>query len=80
MKSHGSILQFTQQSIEKYNDVMTRDYFRSTSHHKESSLVQILWKQNRMEYLKSIGSDREKRQANCRNCRLPGLELHNIAF
>lgn len=72
MKSHGSILQFTQQGIEKYNDVMTKDYFRSTSHHKESSLVQILQKQNRVEYLKSMGSDREKRQTNCRNCRLPG--------
>ena len=72
MKAHGSILQFTQQGIEKYNDVMTKDYFRSTSHHKESCLVQILQKQNRVEYLKSMGSDREKRQAKCRNCHLPG--------
>ena len=72
MKVHGSILQFTQQGIEKYNDVMTKDYFRSTSHHKESSMVQILQKQNRVEYLKSMGSDREKRHTNCSNCLLPG--------
>ena len=39
MQCHGSILQFTQQGLEKYNDNMTKDYFRFTSHHNESSLV-----------------------------------------
>lgn len=66
MKAHGSILQFTQQGFEKYNDVMTKDYFRSTLHHKESSLVQIL--QNRI--LKKYGF--REGEANCRNCCLPG--------
>ena len=27
MQCHGSILQFTQQGLEKYNDIMTKDYF-----------------------------------------------------
>ena len=47
MKLHGAILPFTQQGLEKYNDLMTKDYFRSTSHRGEQCLVQILQKQNR---------------------------------
>ena len=32
MEVHGSILQSTQQGLKKYNDTMTKDYFRSTSY------------------------------------------------
>lgn len=32
MRAHGAILPFTQQGLEKFNDVMTKHYFRSTSH------------------------------------------------
>ena len=32
MVLHGSILPLTQQGLEKYNNIMTKDYFRPTSH------------------------------------------------
>lgn len=73
MTAHGSILPFTQQGMEKYNDVMTKDYFRSTSHHSEESLVQIMQKQNRLEHLQSLGAQRRKRhEIKCSNCKLQG--------
>ena len=61
MELHGSILPFTQQGLEKYNDTMTKDYFRATSHKGEQCLIQILQKQNRMEYLEANGAKRAKR-------------------
>ena len=45
---------------------MTKDYFRSTSHRCETSLVQILQKQNRMdpmEHLKTVGAERKKEES-----------------
>ena len=71
LKTHGSILQFTQQGIEKYNDILTKDFFRSSSH-QESSLLQILQKQNRIEYLQSMGAVRKKQEVKCGNCQSPG--------
>lgn len=44
MRLHGSILQFTQHGLEKHNDIVTKDYFRCTSHHGESALLQIMQK------------------------------------
>ena len=32
MALHGSILPLTLQGLEKYNNIMTKDYFRPTSH------------------------------------------------
>ena len=32
MSTSGALLPFTQQGLEKYNDTMTKDYFRSSSH------------------------------------------------
>ena len=61
MQLHGSILMFTQQGLEKYNDIMTKDYFRSTSHRNERCLMQILQKQNRLEHLDSLGAKWQKR-------------------
>lgn len=56
MEVHGALLQFTQQGLEKYNDVMTKDYFRSSSHKGEECLQQILQKQNRLEHLVDFNS------------------------
>ena len=55
MQLHGSILQFLQHGLEKYND-MTKEYFRSTSHHGKAALRQIMEKQNRLEHLSDLGS------------------------
>ena len=73
MDLHGSIVQFTQQGLEKYNDVMTKDYFRSSSHCGIQCFIQILQKQNRIEHLESIGSKRPKKhQVTCSNCKKDG--------
>ena len=44
MELYGSILPFTQQGLEKYNDVMTKQYFRSTNHRGTEALKQIMEK------------------------------------
>ena len=73
MTLHGAILPFTHQGLEKYNDLMTKDYFRSTSHRGEQCLVQILQKQNRLEHLERMGAPRSKRQRiTCSICNLLG--------
>ncbi len=73
MSLHGSILPFTQQGLEKYNDVVTKDYFRSTSHHGQKALHQIMEKQNRLEYLRDIGAQADKKFAiTCSNCKGKG--------
>ena len=66
-----SILQFSQHGLglEKYNDVMTKEYFRSTSHHGEAALRQIMEKQNRLEHLSDLGSQTKKCfSIVCSNC------------
>lgn len=60
MRLHGGILQFTQQGLEKYNDVMTKDYFRCTSHHGDNALLQIMQKQNRLEHLRDLDVEPSK--------------------
>ena len=51
MKLHGSIISFTQHGLEKYNDCMTKQYFRATNHKGQDALRQIMEKQNRLHYL-----------------------------
>lgn len=73
MLLHGSLVPFTQQELENYNDVMTKDYFRSTCHRGEQCLIQIMQKQNRLEYLRAIGAKCQKKyQVTCSNCLLQG--------
>lgn len=73
MEAHGSILPFTQQGLEKYNDLMTKDYFQPTPHHGEQSLTQILQKQNRLEHLQSTGAKRAKKhEITCSKCQQQG--------
>ena len=72
---HGAILPFTQQGLEKFNDTMTKDYFRSSSHRGVECLKQILQKQNRMEHLEHIGARRTQPSKCCSQC---GGKGHNI--
>ena len=71
MKLHGSVISFTQ-GLEKYNDCMTKHYFRSTNPRGEQALRQIMEKRNRLDYL----SDHVKRQkcfeTICSNCHKAG--------
>ena len=55
MTIHGSILPFNQQALEKKNDVVTKMFFCSSNHQGDTSLSQILEKQNRIEHFESVG-------------------------
>ena len=78
---HGSILPFTQQGLEKYNDIMTKDYFRSTSHRGQECLTQILQKRNRIEHLETHGAKRKKQhEVSCSNCNREGHNRLTCSF
>ena len=57
---HGNITIFTQQELEKLNDVTTKYFQRSSNHHEMGSLKQILEKHNRLEALEDGGHQRVK--------------------
>ena len=42
LRVHGSITLLTEQGLEKYNDMMTKEYFRATCHRKDEALIQIM--------------------------------------
>ena len=69
MLTTGSLLPFTQHGLEKYNDTMTKDYFRSSSHRGQECLLQIMQKQNRLEHLEHSGAKRKKKfEVTCSGC------------
>ena len=73
LKLHGGILQFTQHGLEKYNDVMMKQYFRATNHRGQQALLQIMQKQNRLEHLRDNNMQTEKCfSITCSNCRGTG--------
>ena len=73
LRLHGSILPFTQQGLEKYNDAMTKDYFRGTCHRGEEALLQIMQKRNRIEYLQDENAKIPKHhEVSCSNCKAVG--------
>ena len=57
---HGNITIFTQQGLEKLNDVTTKYFQRSSNHHEMGSLKQILEKHNSLEALEDEGHQRTK--------------------
>ena len=65
---HGSILPFTQQGLEKLNDAVTKNFFRSSCH-RDEALKQLIEKQNRIEHLNDAGKKRAKLfEVECSNC------------
>ena len=46
---YGTIVAFSQQGLEKLNDEVTQDYFRSTNHRDGEAQKQLLLKLNRLE-------------------------------
>ena len=73
MKDHGNIRMFSQQGLEKLNDDITKDYFKSTNHKSgEDSLWQILFKLNRLEYLTDQECIRIKHSHVCSKCKEVG--------
>ena len=68
MQIHGSILSFTQQGLEKLNDVVTKNFFHSSCH-RDEALKQLIEKQNRIEHLNDAGKKRAKLfEVECSNC------------
>ena len=73
MEVHGSILPFSQQGLEKLNDVMTKHYFGATSLQNEKALLQLIQNQNRLEHVKDMGAQPAKHHAvTCSNCSVVG--------
>lgn len=68
MELYGSIAPFTQQGLEKLNDVYTQYYFRSTNHREQEALEQLLLKKNRLEAMEDEGYDRKKNRQKCSIC------------
>ena len=76
-KTYGSIVPFTQQGLEKYNDITTKIHFRSANHQGIQSLTQIMEKQNRLEYLRDIGTTSKKCfEMSCSQCHETGHNSH----
>ena len=74
IRLHGNITMFTQQGLEKLNDLTTKYFQRGTNHHEEEALRQILERINRIETLEDAGYSRQKRSQKCSIC---GREGHN---
>ena len=71
IKIYGTLSPFSQQGLEKLNDDITKDYFRSTNHHDTESLSQLMFKLNRLEEL-SHDSYRIKNTHVCKLCKSTG--------
>ena len=56
IKAHGNISKFTQQGLEKLNDL---HFWRSTNHRDEQALKQVMEKRNRLEELEDAGYKRK---------------------
>ena len=70
IRLHGNIVIFTQQGLEKLNDVTTVQFQRSSNHRENEALKQLLQKRNRLEELECY--QRVKQVKTCSNCKQPG--------
>jgi len=75
---YESLALFPQQGVEKSNDVITQDYFKSTNH--RDSLQQILLKLNRLEDLNDAGCSRTKVEHVCGKCNKQGHNSRTCVF
>ena len=64
---YGSLAPFSQQGLEKLNDLATLHYRRATNHHKDS-LDQIMRKRNRLEDLMDMDMEPKKKKITCSLC------------
>ena len=51
--------------MEKYNNTVSKDYFRSSNHRGVSTLKQLFLKKHRMQLLEAAGLERVKESYNC---------------
>ena len=76
LKLYGSLEPFSQQALEKLNDLTTLHYLRETNHHHkdDEALRQLILKRNRIERMEDERAKRMKRPCTCSNC---GEKGHN---
>jgi len=72
IQRHGNLIKFTQQGLEKLNDIMTKQFFRSSNHKGCSALKQVMENQNRLYTLEKF--KRKKRKY----CRSENKENENL--
>ena len=75
LKLYGNIGNFNQQGLEKYNDIVSKDYFRSSNHRGVEALKQIMLKKNRIQHLEAKGAERVKNSYLCSNCKMQGHSI-----
>ena len=80
LEIYKTIALFSQQGLEKLNDDVTKFYFRSTNHHDEASLKQILLKLNRLEELEDNGYGCLKLLHICKICKQSGHNARTCAL
>ena len=68
IRLHGNISRFSEQGLEKLNDLTTKHYLRSTNHKDMEALHQLIEKRNRLEYPECTGYQRTKRKCTCSIC------------
>ena len=72
LRKYGTLASFTQQGLEKLNDDLTKNFFRSTNHRDKDALKQMLHKLNRLEELRDSGCCRSKTVHVCSVCNNSG--------
>ena len=63
-----SVCKFSQQGLEKLNDITTLNFLRGTNHHDVAAFKQVMEKRNRIEELKDKGFKRSIKQQKCGVC------------
>ena len=72
LQLYSTIAPISQQGLEKLNDDLTKDYFRSTNHRDSDALKQRLLKLNRIEELSDRDCSRTKQIHVCKVCKCAG--------
>jgi len=66
---YGNIGIFTQQGLEKLNDITTIFYQHASNHKEQESLLQVLEKRNRIEELEANGYQKELKNKDVQNAK-----------
>ena len=61
LKLYINVAHFNQQGMEKYNDITSKDYFRSSNHRGIAALKRLFLKKQRVQFLEAAGCERVKK-------------------
>ena len=68
LKLYINVVHFNQLGMEKYNDIASEDYFRSSNHRGIAALEKLFLKKQRVQFLEAAGCERVKKSNKCSNC------------